>query len=602
MKKISFSLIFLVSVIAVFGQSGSLSQSVYRSRVNDSTSVTTPAGYGLLYYNNQRPDPKWLFSNDQGATWQELGSGSGGTVLTDGNLTTANGSAVDLGGEQTGDITENYNGYSKYGSGDFIRETRIDNDAGGFGYPVMGRAMFGNNDAVISDSVDGTTRLSVMRINADVIEQSVTHKSTGESDVIQATGGDAKLIHTDASSNQTILGVQDGGFAVQVEGSTGSDGDVIKKVGGIWTLAPDGGVGYTSTAPEIISASISGQTMKGRVLTVNYYFIDIDGTAEGTNTYQWIRADDANGTGVANISGATSSTYTLVTGDLTKYIACIVTPVNVTPETGSPYTTDYVGAVDDVYYPADQSNIVISYGLKKMAVAYAGNCIQVQNTNGGTTFNIGFDGNGDIDWAAVATAAGGGNTYLKIWYDQSGNGFNMTFTTFAKQPLVNYTDKRIEWVTTNDAVVTHNTAMDIGTGDFAFFIEATHRSLMDTQFTFFSKETNFAAQNFQLYNFIGTNYTMYTGNGNTNTLTNGFTTPDRRFLVAGYRNSTTKFLNHEGVVKSASETALTLTSTNNLTFNTGDGGPGDWFMWSFSFYKQNNGADFSKYKKFVSPN
>lgn len=77
MKKL---LIFLFSVISLtaFGQAGSLSQSVYRSRVNDSTSVTTPAGYGLLYYNNQRATPAWLFSNDQGATWQELGSGGGG--------------------------------------------------------------------------------------------------------------------------------------------------------------------------------------------------------------------------------------------------------------------------------------------------------------------------------------------------------------------------------------------------------------------------------------------------------------------------------------------------------------------------------------------
>lgn len=79
MKKL---LIFLLTVISIaaFGQAGSLSQSVYRSRVNDSTSVTTPAGYGLLYYNNQRATPAWLYSNDQGATWHEFGTGSGGAV------------------------------------------------------------------------------------------------------------------------------------------------------------------------------------------------------------------------------------------------------------------------------------------------------------------------------------------------------------------------------------------------------------------------------------------------------------------------------------------------------------------------------------------
>jgi len=240
MKKIIISLIFLVSVIASFGQSGSLSQSVYRSRVNDSTSVTTPAGYGLLYYNNQRPDPKWLFSNDQGATWQELGSGSGGTALTDGNLTTANGSAVDLGGTQTGDINFDYGGFNTTGSGDYLGWTQQDN-TGGFGFPLWGRSITGNNDAIIADSVDGTTRRGITKITAEAIEHFIEHKSTGEVDMIQATGGDASLIHIDASSNQTKLGVQDGGFVVQVEGSTGSDDDVIKKVGGVWTLAPDAG-------------------------------------------------------------------------------------------------------------------------------------------------------------------------------------------------------------------------------------------------------------------------------------------------------------------------------------------------------------------------
>lgn len=101
MKRIIFSLLFAVSVVAALGQSGSLSQSVYRSRVNDSTTVTEPAGYGLLYYNNQRASPAWIFSNDQGTTWQDLGSGSGGggtyagtspTTVTVGGL--ASGSAI----------------------------------------------------------------------------------------------------------------------------------------------------------------------------------------------------------------------------------------------------------------------------------------------------------------------------------------------------------------------------------------------------------------------------------------------------------------------------------------------------------------------------
>lgn len=363
-----------------------------------------------------------------------------------------------------------------------------------------------------------------------------------------------------------------------------------------------GVAGYTSTVPEIRFASISGQTMKGRILTCNKFYRDIDGTAESGTTFQWVRADDAIGTNVANIASATSSTYTLVTADNTKYIACKITPANA-GETGAVYTTAYVGAVDDTYYPADQSNVVISYGIKKMASAYAGNCIQIQLTNGGATTNIGFDANGDLDWALVSSTASGGSqpAYLKIWYDQSGNGFNMIFSAFAKQPVVNYTLKRIEWITTNDATVTHNAAMNIGTGDFSFFMEATQRSLMDNTFTFFEKKTSFSAQNWQLYSPVGVGMLMYTGDASVNTLVAPYATPDRRNVIAGYRSSTAKFLNTDGVIKTSSETALTLTSTTDIKFNTGDGGTGEWYMWSWTFYTANKGSDYSKYKKFVSP-
>lgn len=359
---------------------------------------------------------------------------------------------------------------------------------------------------------------------------------------------------------------------------------------------------YLSTPPEIISGWITGQTMKNRVLTVSHFFRDIDGTAEGSTTYQWVRADDASGTNVANIGSATATTYTLVTADVGKYIACKITPVNTTPETGSIYTTSYVGAVDDVYYPADNANTVISYGVKKMASAYAGNCIQVQLSSGGATTNIGFDANGDLDWSAVSIAAAGGTIYLKIWYDQSGNGFNMTFATFAAQPVVNYTLRRIEWAPTKTGLATHNATMNIGTGDFSFFIEANQKILKDATFSYFSKQTSFSANNFQLYSPIGVGTLMYTGNASSNQLQNYYATPERRGVIAGYRTSTNKYLNQDGVIKTAAEAATDLTSTNNLNFNTGDGGDGDWYMWSFTLYKTNYGADYSKYKKFVFPN
>lgn len=84
MKKHLLYLLFTTLSISAFGQVGSLSQSVYRSRVLDSTTVTTPTGWGLLYFNTQRTPAAWVFSNDNGVTWKELGSGSG-VGVTDGD-------------------------------------------------------------------------------------------------------------------------------------------------------------------------------------------------------------------------------------------------------------------------------------------------------------------------------------------------------------------------------------------------------------------------------------------------------------------------------------------------------------------------------------
>lgn len=250
MKKIILSLIFTVSVVASFAQSGAQQFSGVFYRVNDSTTYQTAAaakhsaGYADIYFNNQATQPHFDVWN--GSSYDHIfnfASGGGSFTLTDGNLTTANGTAVDQGGTQTGDIQEDYAGFNKRGTGDYLRFTQQDN-TGGFGFPLWGRSIFGNDDATISDTVETATHRGVTKINAEVIEHYVEDKSTGEVDMYQVSTGESKLIHIDASANQTKLGVKENGFVVELEGSnTGSDGDVIKKVAGVWTIAPDGGGG-----------------------------------------------------------------------------------------------------------------------------------------------------------------------------------------------------------------------------------------------------------------------------------------------------------------------------------------------------------------------
>lgn len=62
-------------------------------------------------------------------------------------------------------------------------------------------------------------------------------------------------------------------------------------------------------------------------LVANYTYGDINMDPEGTSTFQWYRADDANGLNQVPISGETNQTYTIVSADANKYIGFGVTPI-----------------------------------------------------------------------------------------------------------------------------------------------------------------------------------------------------------------------------------------------------------------------------------
>lgn len=116
MKKYLILILSLISLSAL-AQQGSLSQSVYRSRVNDSTTVNgaTSQGYGYFFWNNQKAVPSWQFWNGTSLVdWNPSNSGSGS--LTDGNGTTANGTAVDLGGTVSSTRTFTGSGNFTWGS------------------------------------------------------------------------------------------------------------------------------------------------------------------------------------------------------------------------------------------------------------------------------------------------------------------------------------------------------------------------------------------------------------------------------------------------------------------------------------------------------
>jgi hypothetical protein len=77
-----------------------------------------------------------------------------------------------------------------------------------------------------------------------------------------------------------------------------------------------------------------------------------------------------------------------------------------------------------------------AYSVRKLDKDYTGYCMKVREDSGDTEADIGFDGSGNLDTAAIATHCGIANGYVVTWYDQSGNSRNATQSTGTIQPQI----------------------------------------------------------------------------------------------------------------------------------------------------------------------
>ena len=75
-----------------------------------------------------------------------------------------------------------------------------------------------------------------------------------------------------------------------------------------------------------------------------------------------------------------------------------------------------------------------AYSVRLLDKDYSGNCIRIRRGSDDSETDIGFDSNGNLDTAAIATHCGSANGYVVTWYDQSGNSLDATQTTAGNQP------------------------------------------------------------------------------------------------------------------------------------------------------------------------
>jgi len=77
----------------------------------------------------------------------------------------------------------------------------------------------------------------------------------------------------------------------------------------------------------------------------------------------------------------------------------------------------------------------LAVSFRKLKLDYSGSCIRVRRSIDNTEQDIGFSNN-YLDTAAMKTFVGLNNAFIVTWYDQSGNGNNVTQATAASQPII----------------------------------------------------------------------------------------------------------------------------------------------------------------------
>ena len=124
---------------------------------------------------------------------------------------------------------------------------------------------------------------------------------------------------------------------------------------------------------------------------------------------------------ISKLSGTLIDSVGKVDGVLKESIASIA---GITFPQGSFLLDDYPGSA-------------VAYSVRKLSSTYSGSALRVRRTvSPFDEQDIGFDSNGDLDTAAIATFGGSDPLTVSAWYDQSGQSKHATQATAASQPTI----------------------------------------------------------------------------------------------------------------------------------------------------------------------
>jgi len=136
----------------------------------------------------------------------------------------------------------------------------------------------------------------------------------------------------------------------------------------------------------------------------------------------------------------------------------------------------------------DYPGAAAAYLLRLLDSTYTGSAIRVRRASDNAEQDIGFDANGDLDTTALASFCSGTDGFVKVWYDQSGNGVDAEQTTTGNQPKIYdsstgvVTDNgkpAIEFNGTSHHFITNDLIVEMSQNDSAVYVVKNSAPLSD---------------------------------------------------------------------------------------------------------------------------
>lgn len=189
-------------------------------------------------------------------------------------------------------------------------------------------------------------------------------------------------------------------------------------------------------ATNVYANSTSQILMKGNTLTAAYTYNANGAGAESGSTYKWLRYDTEKGGTSTAISGASSTTYTLTSSDVGKYISFEVTPASAT-KTGSAVESGRAGGVAAAPTTANASNNSVSASPVTVAAGSITTLVAAGDRQNASGTVSGDERYIPVSWTSTETGMSGSFTassgvYTSAYTPASAGSYTVT-ATFQKQ-------------------------------------------------------------------------------------------------------------------------------------------------------------------------